>query len=203
VKLERSGNVQTFQAGVELFKQDEPANAVYFLRDGAIKLVWTNADGAEAIVGLRWPGSFLGAAARIALAVNPAAAVTLIQSAIEIIPGNVFAELLVANDEFTRQLQSSESLEILEHVRVVAEFACMPARTRVQALLSRLIHSLEEKIRLSDGRLLLPVKRKELATLVGITPEHLSRLLHELAADHVIDLHDKWIVVRNSDKLAA
>src|ERR1043165_4490874 len=82
-KVGRFGSLQMFPAGVELFKQDELADVVYFIRDGVVKIVWTDTEGGEAIVGLRWPGWFLGASAQIVGAKSPATAVTLVESAIE------------------------------------------------------------------------------------------------------------------------
>src|SRR5207247_8467053 len=43
-----------------------------YLKVEQSKLVWADADGEETIVGLRWSGWFLGAAARMAGATNPA-----------------------------------------------------------------------------------------------------------------------------------
>jgi CRP-like cAMP-binding protein len=48
---------------------------------------------------------------------------------------------------------------------------------------------------------MLPLKRKELAAVIGVSPEHLSRTLSELAADGVIELRGQWIVIRDSKKL--
>jgi CRP-like cAMP-binding protein len=195
------GSVQTFPPGVELFRQDEPAEVVYLIRDGAVKLVWADINGAEVIVGLRWPGWFLGAAAQIVSAPNPATAVTLVQSTVESISSRNFAQLIASDHEFTRLVHESHSREILESTRTMGEFGCLPARSRLKCLLSHLISSLRDSIRLHDGRLRLPLKHKELAALIGISPEHLSRVLRELAADHAIDLEEKWIIVRHPEKL--
>jgi len=58
MKFNGFGSLQTFGAGIELFKQDERVNVVYLIRDGVIKLVWASVDGDESIVGLRWPDGF-------------------------------------------------------------------------------------------------------------------------------------------------
>jgi hypothetical protein len=87
MKFQGFGSVQVFPAGVELFKQEEPAHVVYFIRDGAVKLVWADKDGGETIVGLRWPGWILGAAAYIAGTTNPASAITLVRSTVDRVTG--------------------------------------------------------------------------------------------------------------------
>jgi CRP-like cAMP-binding protein len=201
MKLEGFGSVQTFPAGVELFRQDEPADMIYFIRSGAVKLVWSSANGDESIVGIRWSGWLLGAAAHIARAVNPATAITLVHSTVEAIPGATFSHLLQSDYNFAQLVHESHSVEILESLRIVGELSCLSARSRLKSFLWRLISSLGENIRLGDGRLRLPLKHKEIASIIGISPEHLSRLLKGLAVEHAIDLEDRWIIVQYPEKL--
>jgi len=92
-------------------------------------------------------------------------------------------------------VHQSQGSEIVEHVRDLAELAMIPARTRLENLLRRLAHS--RNVRLPDGRLHLPLTKKELASLLSITPEHLSRLFDQLATDKVISLNGQWIVLHD------
>jgi CRP-like cAMP-binding protein len=53
-----------------------------------------------------------------------------------------------------------------------------------------------------NNRVHLPLKRKEIAELIAITPEHLSRVLHEFSKEGYIDFRDGWIVVADPEALA-
>src|SRR5437899_10937388 len=59
-EFERPPLVRSYSPGFELLQQGMPADHVYLIHDGAVKLVWTEAKGKETIVGLRWRESFLG-----------------------------------------------------------------------------------------------------------------------------------------------
>jgi CRP-like cAMP-binding protein len=41
------------------------------------------------------------------------------------------------------------------------------------------------------------LKQKEVAELIGVTPEHLNRILHELSDDGLLHLSKGWIVIPN------
>ena len=47
-----------------------------------------------------------------------------------------------------------------------------------------------------------PLKKKEMAEVIGVTPEHLSRLLHALKIEGHIQFRDGWIVVSDPEALA-
>jgi CRP-like cAMP-binding protein len=49
----------------------------------------------------------------------------------------------------------------------------------------------------------LPLKQRELAELIGVTPEHLSRILNTLSKDGVLYVNKGWIVIPNPQALLA
>jgi len=182
---------------MQLFGQGEPAGDVYLIRRGAIKLVWTDIEGRETIVGLRWPGSFLGLPAIIAGLPNPATAVTLAPSTVEQISGGLFLQMLRADALLAMRVHEAQSREIVEQMLDLGELAIVSAKMRFISLLQRLTCSVSSQVCLPDGRLRLPLKKKELAALLAVTPEHLSRMLNELASEGVIAVNRQWIIIRN------
>jgi CRP-like cAMP-binding protein len=79
--------------------------------------------------------------------------------------------------------------------------ACCSARSRLRNFFSRLT-----EVRKVDGkksRVRLPLKQKEVAELIAVTPEHLSRLLHELSRDGLLQLRRGSIVIPDPQALAA
>jgi CRP-like cAMP-binding protein len=98
------------------------------------------------------------------------------------------------------KIHGLHSAEIIDQFRTLGEMACVPARLRLQRLLAHFC-SFGEKAYSNDGRLVIPLKRRELAALLGITPEHLSRLLADLALNSILELKEQWIVVRDFKRL--
>lgn len=200
--LYRSGKfgiVRSYLPGSELLQQGIPAEAVYYVHDGIVKLVWNEPKGKESIVGLRWKGWFLGAPPVISDTPCPTSAITLTRSSIERIPSETFLERLRNDPDLAWEMQQNHSREICEQFRWLGELACCSARSRLLHVIERLITSIGTSPRVRNSQLrLLPLKRKDIAELIAVTPEHLSRLLHQLAREGRIDLTGGWIVVPNA-----
>jgi CRP/FNR family transcriptional regulator len=191
------GVIRSYPAGMQLYGQDEWAADVFLIQNGIVKLMWADSAGRDTIIGLRWPGWFLGASSLILAQPHPASAITLVPSIIEKISGDNFLHLLNAGSKLTMRLHEAQSREIIEQTRDLGELACVPARPRLNALLQRLVRSVSYPACLPDGRLRLPLKKKELAALLSITPEYLSRTLDEMACDGAIATNGQWIVMRD------
>jgi CRP/FNR family cyclic AMP-dependent transcriptional regulator len=52
--------VVDFQRNERIFSQGEPANAVFYIQEGAVRLTVISAAGKEAVVGMMGPGDFFG-----------------------------------------------------------------------------------------------------------------------------------------------
>jgi CRP-like cAMP-binding protein len=191
------GILRSVPAGLQLLGQGEPARDVYIVHRGVMKLLWADSDGRETIVGLRWPGSFVGAPSVIAGGCSPASVITLVPAAVEQIPGDRFLQILRSDTTLAMRVHEAQSSEIIQQMSDLGELAIASAKTRFLNLLTRLTCSASQDICLPDGRLRLPLKKKELAALLAITPEHLSRMLGELRSEGVIGLSGQWIIVRD------
>ena len=49
-----------FQRKKRIFAQGDPANAVFYIQEGAVRLTVISAAGKEAVVGMMGPGDFFG-----------------------------------------------------------------------------------------------------------------------------------------------
>ena len=129
------GTVGIYRAGIDVFRQDEPCGAVYLIREGAVKLVRATLEGKELLLGLRWSGSYLGAASEISGSPSVIAAVTLTTSVVERIPGETFRRLAATSPQFALAVAKSQSAEIAEQLRTQIELLSLSAKSRVLCLL--------------------------------------------------------------------
>jgi CRP-like cAMP-binding protein len=53
-------NIRWIAEGVQLFRQGGPADALFYLHDGRVKLITVSSAGREAVVGLLTSGDFIG-----------------------------------------------------------------------------------------------------------------------------------------------
>jgi len=190
---------QFYPPNTILYKQDTPSNTVYMIEKGLVKLTWVEPDGHEVIVGLRRRHWLLGAQAvllekRLAFTVT-----TLIPCSLRYISSKSFLNLVNTDAEFNRHLLLIFSEEIYLHGMKAAVLGCMPARER----LSRFFCELVQEQNNGSGtaalkrpmRLQIPIKFKELAQLIAISPEHLSRILKELEQKGIIIRDKGWLIL--------
>jgi len=201
-EFERPPLVRSYSPGFELLQQGMPADHVYLIHDGAVKLVWTEAKGKETIVGLRWRESFLGVPSVITAGPCPTSAITLVRSVVERIPAENFLDGLQTDSNLAWKIHQIQSRELEEQLTWLGELACCSARSRLANVLRRLI-ALNGTAGNSSTRVRLPLKQKKIAEFIGVTPEYLSRLLHGIAKECHIHLRDGWIVIPDSRALAA
>lgn len=69
--------MRAYAAGDVIFTQGEPADAVFYIQSGNVKIIVTSDQGKEAVVGILHPGAFFGEGCLIAQPARLAAAIAL------------------------------------------------------------------------------------------------------------------------------
>ncbi|HLK69613.1 MAG TPA: Crp/Fnr family transcriptional regulator [Bryobacteraceae bacterium] len=159
-----------------LANQDELRSTVVIIETGIVKLVRVESDGSEFIAGLRSNGWLIDASSLILNRPLPFAAETLTPCSVFRIPRDVFMRLLENNSALMWDVARLVCREIQAEREQQFEFRGGTAQGRLERLLSEL----SETASTGDPLDLLPLKRLEIAQLLSITPEHLSRLLHSV-----------------------
>ena len=195
------GVVRSYPSRSELFQQGTPADDVYFVHEGMVKLVWGEAGGKQTILGLRRDGCLIGVPAVVTGEPCPTSAVTLVPSIMERISAQKFLQRLQTDPDFAWQIHQIQSREVHEQLNWLGEMACCSARSRLRRVFSRLTEGSKVQKEGAHSRVQLPLKQREVAELIAVTPEHLSRLLHELSKDGLPHLQDGWIVIPDTQSL--
>lgn len=201
-------------AGTVLVRQGCASGDVFLLDDGLAKLARIDGNGREQILGLRGAGWFPGAACAMAGRSSPASAVAVTPCAVRKLPRAAFLKLLRDRPALSRHVHRMHSRELLSAFHHMAELGVTTARQRLERLLRRLAEAAQPVGRGAAGgggggggerevRLASPLKRSELASLIAVSPEHLSRLVRRLREDGVIRIHDGGIVVPDVQRLAS
>jgi len=197
------GVVRNYASRSELFQQGTPADDVYLIREGMVKLVWGESTGKQTILRLRWSGSFIGVPAVVTGEPYLTSAITLVPSVLERIPAEKFLRRLQTDPDFAWKVHQIQSREVHEQLNWLGEMACCSARSRLRNFFSRLTEVCKVQKDGQRSRVRLPLKQKEVAELIAVTPEHLSRLLHELSRDGLLQLRRGSIVIPDPQALAA
>lgn len=199
--FERLATPRLFAPGIELFYQGERAKRVFLINEGLVKLVHLAENGKELIMCLRSSNWILGAAPLIADKPHSVTAVTLTACEISALDDKAFLSLVRSDTEFAWNLIELFSREIYD--RRISAFALktLSARARLEKFLLQLIEARQESRSKKNISITLPLKHKEIAALIAVSPEHLSRLLRQMEQDGILRAADGRVIVADLDRL--
>ena len=148
---------------------------VHIIESGLVKLVHVTASGREVGIGLRSEGWYGGAASVLVQAPNIYSAYTITPCSIVCIPAREFSGVLSRSPEMLAHFMKALCLEVNVQARLQVELS--------HSAEDRLEHFMRERNDIhSPWKTIDPLpalKQMELAQLLSISPEHLSRLLQK------------------------
>src|SRR5207247_1925878 len=112
----------------------------------------------------------------------------LVPSVMERITAEKFLHRLQTDPDFAWHIHQIQCREVHEQLNWLGEMACCSARSRLGNVFRRLTEVGKVQKEGKKSRVRLPLKQREVAELIAVTPEHLSRLLHELSKEGLIHL---------------
>jgi CRP-like cAMP-binding protein len=190
------GPSQVYPLGFEIFQQDTPANNVYFIERGLVKLSCLESGGRSVIVSLRHSNCLLGAPATLLERPYAFTATTLTPCYLLTIPATTFLRLVKINKEFSMHLLRMLSKIIYDRGTKVIALGVTPAKERLKKILYEMILEQEPTELERPIQLHLPLAHRELAQLIAVTPEHLCRLLKEMEQQGIIKRNKGLVVVK-------
>lgn len=169
-------------AKTTLFTQDEPANAVFNITEGVVRLYRLLPDGRRQIVGFALPGDFLGLALLDRYGVS-ADAVTDVRACR--VDRKIFTAYLDCKPHFLRRLHefTSHELSLAQEQMVL-----LGRRSAEERLAVFLVGLLKRLTRIGQGSITLPLpmSRQDIADFLGLTIETVSRTFTKLAKNRTI-----------------
>ncbi|MGH8163843.1 MAG: Crp/Fnr family transcriptional regulator, partial [Rhodanobacteraceae bacterium] len=177
-----------------LFSRAQPADCLYFVESGLVKLTRTNDEGGRIILEIRGPGEVMG---EESLAADQPAyyadAEVLNTAAIARIPKDLFARAMVTQSDLARAFIAC----LLDRRRALAEkveLLCLHGvEYRILVCLAELSSLVKEST--DGGGYQLPLTQLELADLVGATRETTSTTLNQLERRGLIRLSRRLVTV--------
>lgn len=181
--LFRIGVHRDFDRGQTIFAAGDDSIACATLISGALKLSKCDAEGVERIVALVHPAGFLGE-----LFVNnlDLDATALTKSRLCIVPRRDFEAMLADRPELAQGLLRRTLDALTESRALVDLIGRREARSRVAGLLLALARGAAEGPCALAPAFDLPLTRGEIAGMLGLTIETVSRQLTKLEADGII-----------------
>ena len=194
-RLMRGAFLQRFPRGSQLTSQGQPDNFLFVLLDGAIELEGSSCDR-ESTLALLWPTATLGLASIVLDGPSLMSARTTKASLILMIPGEAFRQALGEDAALGRAVAEELAGCFSGAVRSLKNCKLRTARER---LISYLLAQYERQ---NGGSIIrLPCRKRVLASLLGMTPENLSRAFASLTP-HGVEIDGATVTLRQPDALA-
>jgi len=178
-----------------LFLQGDLAREVFYIERGLVKLTHLSESGQELAIGLQSQGALLGTASVIVEQAYPFTAATVTSCILSRIPANIFLHLAKTDEQFCWRLHEIHSLEVHQQASHLAAFKYLSARQRFERLLLQVCSSISAHEKPHLMKIRLPLKYWEVAQLIGVSPEHLSRLLQQIKQEGILREEDGCLIV--------
>ncbi len=189
----KSKHMITCEPGESLFSQGDPGNGIYCIKSGLVGLRRIDINGNSVLIRLSTAGSTVGYRTFLTRAAHVNSAEALTTCALCYIPRPNVENLLKANPLLGERF--------LQHfVDDAIETENDYVRSMTMGIKSRFLHIIlvfYERYGYQDENgnsiVELPVKRGELAEMVGARPESISRLIDKLQTDEVMRFKDRRV----------
>lgn len=194
IKRRQSVNKNNF-----LFRTGDPLKSIFAVRSGSFKTYLTNPDGTEQIVGFSLPGELLGMDA-ISENKHSCSAKALETSRVCEIPFDQLESLARDIPNLQHQFFRLMSKEIQQDQNLMLLLAQMPAETRLASFLLSMSERLNKR-GYAANEFNLSMSRGEIANLLGMAVETISRLLSHFQDIGLLNVERKHISILKLDDL--
>jgi CRP-like cAMP-binding protein len=185
--------------GEWIFVIGDPADRIYLLEKGRLKLTALAEDGHEVLHEIIRPGGIFGEASTILGIPRTTSAQALEDSLVCEIRRNDFEALLTAYPEMSLQLLKFVGLRLKKAEAQLLNLICNDVSTRVREALIDLIAC--ESDRHPDQPVRIGITQQDLANLVGASRQKTWQALKELESSRVLRLMYRGILVTAPHKL--
>lgn len=195
-RLDAERRIHQHHGGHVFCVEGDPVTVVTGVLDGAVKLTREGERGDPQVLRLLGPGDVFGLRPVLAGDTFAAAAIALEPVRTATYPAATVLELLQASPPFALAVLARLAREL----RYSEDMLMMLTRRPVKRRIADVLLLLHGRRIAGDDWAPLPrvrLKRKEIAQMVGTTPETLSRTLAEFAAQGLISLDRRRIAIRD------
>jgi len=200
--LAAMGQQRRLARGETLIRAGERSRLCANVQRGLMKICHTNPAGQEVILGLLWPGDFVGTpfldagvAVHDVVAISPVSLCIFPQTAVE--------RTMADHPLMERQLLSRTLAELGQVRTALSRLARATALARVAGFIAETAQRSDGGASAAVRQIELPLSRGEMADLLGLTIETVSRQMTRLKTARVIGLPGgRAVLIQDPDALA-
>ena len=186
--------------GETLFHKGDPSEGFYLVVFGQVKLAFTSPQGAEKVVEIIGPGMSFGEAVMFLGTPHVVYAQTLGDSMLLFVSKAVVMSELQCNPAFAGKMLGGLSRRLHGIISDVEAY-CM--HSGAQRVIGYLLRDAEQAEGNHEIDVILPTNKGVIASRLNLTPQHFSRILHDLSQSGLVRVDGRVIHVSDVARLRA
>lgn len=195
-----TGTTEVFvPRGGMVFRHGDPCIGFHSVVYGQIKLSFVSPRGEEKVVRIIGPGDSFGEALMFMNSPYIVSAQALVDTLLlHVTKGVLFSEL-ERDPALSRKMLAGLSKRLHSLMIDVEAYSLRSGTQRVISYLLGLSGEASE----AGARVRLETGKKMIASRLNVTPEHFSRILHDLCSRELVQIHGRDIVILDIERLRA
>lgn len=187
--------------GDVLFQKGDPCRGFHIVVYGQVKLLFVTPQGDEKVIEIMGPGQSFGEAVMFLEKPYVVTGQALTDSMLLHVAKEVVFEEIERDPKFARRVIAGLSRRLHQLVTDVEAYSLRSAAQRVIGYLLRPDHEHDDSER--STAVTLPASKSVIASRLNVTPEHFSRVLHELTEARLIQVDGRTVRILDVDRLRA
>jgi CRP-like cAMP-binding protein len=187
--------------GDVLFRKDDPCRGFHIVVYGQVKLLFNTPQGEEKVIEIMGPGQSFGEALMFLEKPYLVSSQALSDSLLLHVAKEVVFEEIDRDPKFARRMIAGLSRRLHQLVSDVEAYTLRSATQRVIGYLLR--PQSEDEDAHKAVVVTLPASKSVIASRLNITPEHFSRILHELSNARLIEVDGRTVSILDMERLQA
>lgn len=181
--------------GTVIFRRGDPCTGFHVVIYGQVKLGFTSPQGDEKVIEIIGPGHSFGEALMFMEKPYIVAATALTDAMLIHVSKDIVFEGIARDPRFSRKMLAGLSRRLHG---LIGDVEAYSMRSGVQRVIGYLLKGEEH----ADGEVVtLPTSKMVIASRLNLTPEHFSRILHELVDQGLIVVTGRDITITNVERL--
>lgn len=189
-----------YRKNMIIFVEGEPGEALFFLKQGKVKVFKNTPDGREQILHILQSGDIFAEVVLFDGGPYPATAESIEESVIGLIKNSDMDELIKKNPDLGMKIMKIMNKRLVMAQTLIRDLALKDTFGRLASMLLILAKDHGEKNQ-QGVRIKLALSRQDLANLIGTSRETVTRALSDFKKAKIIDIDKQYITVLKEEDL--
>lgn len=194
-ELEKNYHFKEAAANTVFYESHQAGETVFFIKEGRVRLYHLSAEGKTYTTAILEAGAFFGEMTMLDSSGYDSYAEAVSDSVIGLISRADFEKVLLADCRISFRIIEAMGKRLIEAEQRLADSVLKKFPSRLVSLLLRFARK--------NGLTTVHLTHEELAQLLGMRRETVTRILNDLQNQELIDLHRGRITLLNVEKLEA